>query len=203
MFSNLFRQNNSNNKPGTSSVKGFTLIELMVSIAIMAFIVGVALINHGKFNNTIALTNLSYEMALSIREAQVYGVSVRSFGSVTPTQYGVWFYGNPTQYILFADTNGNNVFDSGEAVETAQITQGNYISNFCAEKSGVSTCYGTLSGLSVLFKRPNPDAVVVGVSGGSPSLYESAKIEVSSKDGSKRCVSVLPTGQVSVQQVCN
>ena len=57
---------------------GFTLIELLVSIAIFIIITSVAVWNNSQFNSTILLTDLGYEIALSVRQAQVYGITVKA-----------------------------------------------------------------------------------------------------------------------------
>ena len=43
--------------------KGFTLVELLVTIVIFVIITGVVLINSNKFDNTILLDNLGYDVA--------------------------------------------------------------------------------------------------------------------------------------------
>ena len=58
--------------------RGFTLIELLVVVAIIVVITGLILANSNKFGGQTMLQNLSYDIALSLREAQVYGISVRS-----------------------------------------------------------------------------------------------------------------------------
>jgi prepilin-type N-terminal cleavage/methylation domain-containing protein len=90
--------------------RGFTLIELLVVMAIMAIVSTIILSGNAKFGGIISLRNLAYDVALTMREAQTYGISARRFssGGVTTFSpgYGVHIGGAPaTQYILFADTN--------------------------------------------------------------------------------------------------
>jgi prepilin-type N-terminal cleavage/methylation domain-containing protein len=58
--------------------QGFTLIEMVVVLGIFAILTSVTIYNYGDFNDNIILTNLSYEVALEIRQAQVYSLGVRS-----------------------------------------------------------------------------------------------------------------------------
>jgi len=200
--------------------KGFTLIELIVSMAIMAVITSVALVQQNQFNQTLALTNLAYEVGLSIRQAQVFGISVREFEATTRVGaaegflYGVNFderVGDKTEYVLYADLDGNEAFSGDtEIVETTTITRGNYIERFCGITGSTATCStgddgtGTLKNLSIQFRRPNPDAVIVGSTGTTTSLYESALIVLHSEGGNaERCVRVRPTGQVSIETTCS
>jgi prepilin-type N-terminal cleavage/methylation domain-containing protein len=76
---------------------GFTLVEMMVVMTLVTILATVIIFNHQKFNDNLELTNLSYEVALSLRQAQVYGVSVKEFKEGTTeeqrfgTPYGVHF----------------------------------------------------------------------------------------------------------------
>src|SRR3989344_3869307 len=63
--------------------RGFTLIELLVVLSIMLVITGVFLVRNQQFNSAILLRSLSYQVALSIRQAQVFGVGVKEDGAGT------------------------------------------------------------------------------------------------------------------------
>lgn len=199
--------------------KGFTLIELLVSMGIVVIITSVALVQHNQFNETLALTNLAYEVGLSVRQAQVFGISVREFdgsarvGAAEDFLYGVHFddrAGNRTEYVLYADLNNDEAFtNDAEIVETTTITRGNFIDRFCGIRGGTATCSvgvdapGPLRSLSIQFRRPNPDAVIVGETSSAKTFYESAIIVLRSQDGgATRCVRVRPTGQVSIETTC-
>tara|TARA_B100000508_G_scaffold60333_1_gene47333 strand:- start:368426 stop:369001 length:576 start_codon:yes stop_codon:yes gene_type:complete len=188
-------------------------------MGIIIVITSVALVQHNQFNETLALTNLAYEVGLSVRQAQVFGISVREFegsariGATEDFLYGVHFEYDPanrTEYVLYADLNDDERFTNDtEIVETTTITRGNFIDRFCGIRAGAATCStgistpGSLLDLSVQFRRPNPDAVIVGRTGGGTSLYESALIILRSQDGNAtRCVRVRPTGQVSIETTC-
>ena len=85
------------------SKDAFTLIELLVVMAIFSVISLLILANHSRFNSSVLLGSLAYDMALSVRQAQVYGVSVQTFNANFQVGYGVHFTtGN--SYIFFADT---------------------------------------------------------------------------------------------------
>jgi prepilin-type N-terminal cleavage/methylation domain-containing protein len=58
--------------------KGFTIIELVVSVAIFAFMTAFLVARYGTFNQGVLLTNLAYDVALTIRNAQSYGLNVKS-----------------------------------------------------------------------------------------------------------------------------
>ncbi|HAO65031.1 TPA: hypothetical protein DCQ44_03575 [Candidatus Taylorbacteria bacterium] len=125
--------------------KGFTLIELMVTVTIMMIMTAVVLFNYNKFNENSILSAFAYDMSLTIRQAQVYGVAVRETGSGAnasistatveslsfSSPYGVHFEINPVPpappFLLFADSggvstsyrDGDRVFNkAGEPVDT-------------------------------------------------------------------------------------
>ena len=169
---------------------GFSLVELIVVIAIVGVLSSVIIARYNTFDSAILLRNLAYDVALSIREAQALGVSVRGEGGTFTYAYGVHFdIGN--SYILFRDIDDDGVFDSGEEVSVEVIREGGSVSDLC----GNSTC--GKSEMDVTFKRPNPDAQIVTTpaTGG----LTSATVEVMSRQGSTRTVQVWPTGQISVE----
>lgn len=181
---------------------GFTLIELLVSITIMSLLSGIIIIQYSQFDSTLLLRNLAYEVALSVREAQVLGISVRGAQGTAADKferrYGVHFDKSASTnktYILFRDANGNGEYTAGEALTTYTIARGSYISEICAG----STC--TADTLDIMFKRPDPDALFLAKAGASTlSGYSDVQIKVTSpRDTSRtRTIRVTSTGQISV-----
>lgn len=176
-------------------MKGFTLVELLISIAIFTVITSVAVFNNAQFNGSVLLTNLVYEIALSIREAQQYGISVKeSSSSNFNSGYGVHFdMSNPTQYVLFEDTPSGtqHVFDvSDVTLQTYTISKGDKISKVCLD--GSKPCSATTVDIS--FERPNPDAYIYSSSGS----HSQAEVCVTSPQGMIRKITVESTGQISV-----
>ena len=179
------------------SQNGFTLVELLVSVAIFTMITTTAVFNNAQFNGNVLLTNLAYEVALSVRQAQFYGITVKQSSTNTfDAGYGINFNtATPSSYILFEDkSTPNKVYDSGEALETFVFRKGNYISKICLSQT--TTCSSATS-VDISFIRPNPDAYIrsAGV------FYAKADICVSSPLGNKRKVVIESTGQISVAAV--
>lgn len=56
---------------------GFTLVEMVVVLAIFGVITTTVLFNYGQFRTTVSLENLAQDIALSIRKTQSYASSVR------------------------------------------------------------------------------------------------------------------------------
>lgn len=105
---------------------GFTLIELIVSVAVIALVTGIFLANYNSTNRRTDLTMTAQELVADIRMAQNYSLGLARYGLSGSTNvplggWGVHFdltnFGN-NKYILFADDNGNKIFESDEANAT-------------------------------------------------------------------------------------
>ena len=198
---------------------GFTLTELMVVISIMTILTSVFLLQQRQFDSSTLLRSFAYSVALSIREAQTYGVSVRSFefGGVErfSQAHGIHFeHGDLPNFYLFADIDplpdGNRVRNSdlSEDVETFGPTGSQFtISTFCATPIGqTEKCApADIDSLTIMFIRPNPDACIATsdndtacVSGDLGEKYEQARIQVQGPGGVTRSVYVTTTGQIYV-----
>jgi type II secretory pathway pseudopilin PulG len=99
-------QNQDNNRIDKKKLKakshklkasfGFSFIELIIVVAIMMVISSVVLFKQAKFSSDILITNMAYQVALAIRQAEVYGLSSKGTetGSSLTTfraGYGVLF----------------------------------------------------------------------------------------------------------------
>lgn len=112
---------------------GFSLIELIVSISIIIIISSVALFNQAKFSSDILISNMAYEIALIIRQAQVYGTSSKGNEDALTLQgseqyrvgYGVHFADDngekPGSFLTFVD-----VPNQGGASSPGENTTFNY-----------------------------------------------------------------------------
>jgi prepilin-type N-terminal cleavage/methylation domain-containing protein len=90
--------------------RGVTLVELLVVLGIIGVLTSVVITSRGSFNKTILLTNTAFDIALTIRSAETFGLGSRAtIGSIANAGYGVHFTATPTtpgtSFTLFADTN--------------------------------------------------------------------------------------------------
>jgi len=177
---------------------------------VLTLITGLILASNSRFGGMILLENLTYDVALSIRQAQVYGISVRRFGERNfSLGYGMYFaQSNPYEYVLFGDVSQDGVFDCEqdvgvcERVELTSISRGYHILVLCAPAGAtMEECLENKSiqktRLDVLFQRPEPDAFIRA--NGDAAIQQSARIVLESPRGDKRSVVVHITGQISAE----
>lgn len=207
--------------------RGFTLIELLVVLAIITIITAVVFTSQSSFNKTLVLANTAYDVALTIRYAESYGLGSRAFGSSVDTGYGIHFAsGTKTSFILFADTyppvgtgslchpapsydptgpsalSGNCSFDASQGEQVQVYTLGNAItiSDFCAQSNGTWLCASTggLTSLDVVFSRPNPTPFMSENGSYSATFPVTAScITLSSAQGGVKYISIGAAGQIS------
>lgn len=212
----------------TRRQRGFTLIELLVVCAIIVVITALVLIDSNKFGGSVTLENFAYDVALTIRQAQVYGIAVERFGTnCTPAPgstcfasgYGMNFkLSTPSTYLLFADEDGTGVYDPSvspsEIVDSDSIQQGYAITGLCViPNTAITAKCQPVNEIDILYIRPEPEAYISSGGNGSPggsytmtSCYQNAhycnyeaQITLTAPKGDQRTVVVDATGQISVQ----
>lgn len=190
--------------------KGFTVIEILVTMAIFTVISSVVLFNYSSFNDTVALSSAEQEIAIAIRQAQAYGLNVKEAGVSTGQfnyAYGVYFdpQNNSSNYYIFVDSNNNKRYDVGsgcgsgstECLEKLTLRNNVRISRVC----DTTTCWNNKM-LNVTFKRPNPDTVIYlfNIDGGVYSgPITTGKVELVSPKGRVVSITTENTGQITVQ----
>ncbi len=152
------KQNNKINNSG-----GFTLIELSVSIFIIAVMSGFFIVNYHNTNKRSELGTIKQKLASNIRLAQNYSLGSKTYDGInTPAGgWGVHFsLSDPSHYIIFADKNlpnGDKTYNAGEAVETVSLPDGITINSLSPANS-----------VDIVFFPPDPVTYING-SGSSPA----------------------------------
>lgn len=193
---------------------GFTLIELVVVLAVISTVTAIALSSQSTFNKTLVLANTAYDIALTLHTVENFGIGSRALPGVPNARYGVHFQkGAPDAFIVFADTTpaanasctrpdcrpGDYLYSTNDTlVQTYTLGNGIVVDDFCASFSGGSRCASTgdIYSLDIVFGRPNPDAFI-RTNGSSYTAYTGACLAVSSEGGESRFVSIAASGHIT------
>lgn len=178
-----------------STRRGFTLIELLLTIGLFIFMTSVVLAKYRSFSINSVFANAVEGVALSLREAQVYGSGSKTAESVTcgsPASsfncaYGVRFPTAGTSYIIFVDKNDNKIYNSedGELIKSITLPSGISISDFNPSAS---------IPIDIVFKRPFPDAII------EQGNSQNASMKVTdSRSGKFQTITISSAGLISVQ----
>ncbi|MDE2040945.1 MAG: type II secretion system protein [Patescibacteria group bacterium] len=217
MMISRFRQS----RQTTARAGGFTLVELMVTVAIFVFMTALVLWRYSSFSSGALLTNLAYDIGLSIHQAQTYGLSVRAtdVGTAFGSAYGIDFRAQNANnfsnnvFTFFADGTGsanwNGLYDCSGNTTGSTCSNGDSIISVYNMKLGASIqsiCVGDynspcnpVSSVDITFRRPDPAALIYSPQTGSATAYNVAEITVQSSDGNNtRTVTVNRAGQISV-----
>lgn len=198
--------------------RGFTLIELLISVAIFVIMTALVVANYGNFNTSTLLTDTAYNVALVLRTAQTFGLSVKN-ATAGQTEfsypYGVDFNvaassggscagtnSFNTLIVFFADSEGTGACGSTDTlVNTYTLTRGASVSGLCAGTGSVcTTSAGSVTQLDITYLRPNPEAKICVNGLSSQCGYTYAQITIQGSDKSTRSISVYENGQISVNK---
>ena len=212
MFSSLIAKTKRATRKTAALVrKGFSIIELMIAVAIFIILTSVAFYGYADFNNDMVMTNQAYELSLHVRQAQVYGIAVRggsgAAGSEFTASYGVAANIGSSVVTIFRDANDDGLYDPSSpdepALELLTFARGVEVCRICIT-SGTnveSGCSDAYDDISISFKRPDPDARVAinDVPYDAGPAYALTRIAIQAPNGKERYVDVTVTGQVSVR----
>lgn len=178
---------------------GFSLIELMVAVGIMALINIMIFANYPEFSQKMALKRTSEEIALIARQAQVYALGIKKLVSAGDDYFGFGIHfetsnKNKNTLILFADSDSDKTYDNGELFQEFKIGAGDYISELwvCA-----SFCQA-VSALDIVYPRAASMATI-----NNDDTLSYSKITIKSPRGNeeknKKYIKIWISGQISVE----
>lgn len=185
---------------------GFTLVEIIVVIAIIATISALSLFNSGKLNSAVLLSNTAYEVSLIIRDAQISGLGAKVLldGNVaTTSNQGVYFNINDSKIILFADLSKNNGYNQGEESQIYNIENKRAGSILSIKKIPNSGDPVDIQDLNIIFKRPNPEAYFYYTDTENNLLteqYGSVAINMGFPGGDCKSIIVYKTGAIQIDK---
>jgi len=153
--------------------KAFTLLELVVVLAIISLLAAIILVNYRGGEKQSALLRSTHRLAQDLRRAEEMAISSKSFYNAFPKGgYGIYFTEDSNSYILFADCNNNKIYDGGIYV-CPDCTGGSCIENVQQEKieelsleEGIKIKelfpLSLENSLSITFIPPDPTVTIAG-----------------------------------------
>ncbi len=142
----------------TKQTRGFTLMEMIASIAIIGIIFSIFLANYRGTNNRSELVGAAQKLASDIRLAQNYSLGLKKASDTDadppPGGWGVYVDEASASYILFADKNapdGNRIYDNGEKFREIFLPDGVMINT-----NGISVGGASAQTSAIVFFPPDP-----------------------------------------------
>lgn len=184
----------------TAAPKAFSLVEMMITIAIIGILTTLVIVKYSAFNSSVLLKSQMYEMALNLREAQVFSISVRGESNQFRDAYGVYFSTDtPNMYLLFRDDDdaGAVIYDTNPVDEQVgdafTIDTRFHILRICVDE-----CSEDVDNVSISFRRPDFDAHMAVAGVGVVSSVEIIVAAVSDPSV-VRLVRINSTGQIQIE----
>lgn len=184
----------------SSRLSGFTLIELIVTISIFVFMTALVLSRYNDYYSGTIFKNLAYDIAITIREAQSYGISVKVRTDNFSKAYGVYFPGSSGPQNFALTSYDINSYTSGVSERDYILKHGAVFSQLLVSVDDAT--YTSANELAIIFQRPNPEAIIcakVGVEAQNCTGYKYAKIVLKAVNDSTITVKVNTTGQISIE----
>ncbi|MFA5248011.1 MAG: prepilin-type N-terminal cleavage/methylation domain-containing protein [Patescibacteria group bacterium] len=180
--------------------KGFTMIELLVSVSIIAFLMSIFITNYRGGSRQLELSLAAQKMASDIRLAQSKGLGSAEYNNSVPAGgWGVYFDRsvNDKRYLVFADLNNNKIYDAGEAItgyggSTVDLPINISISDL---KFNVSTT----NRLNITFVPPDPTTNIYSSSFSPATTTFGSIVLRESTDNSISTIKVNSFGLIEVQ----
>ncbi len=174
--------------------KGFSLVELLVVISIIAILAALLLVNYKSGQKQLALNRAASKLAQDIRRAQEMAMAAEEVGENVPKGgYGIYFRKQPSpqrSYIFFADKDINNKCDFGnESINEIEF-----------EGGGIKIKDLGGNHLNVIFRPPDPVTLFTDADGNILD-YSGISIEISliEDETKSKIIRVNKAGLIDVQ----
>lgn len=185
---------------------GFTLIEILLVIAIIFIFSTYIIVNYKKNQPTYALLGVAQKMSFNLRRAQNMAMSSKEFhGKVPQGGYGVYFPITPVgavgNYIIFADCDGSKDYNTSglpcegnfsEKAEEIVLEGGVKISSILCSPACSLNDRGY-----VVFIPPDP-TIIIGPANVGDNVTD-INIALSVEGGPVRTITVNKVGKIDIE----
>jgi hypothetical protein len=200
-----FANKNVSLKASKSYFAGFTLVELIITIAIFVFMTALVMARYNDYYSGTIFKNLAYDIAITIREAQSYGISVKVREGNNAEEnfskaYGLYIPGGgePQSFSLKSYNLAAN--------DTVGVSEKDYKLKhgarfYLLQVSTNDNNYISADNLTIKFQRPDPEAIICPTISGALdcTTYKYAKIVLQAVDGATTMtVKVNSSGQIAI-----
>ncbi len=198
--------------------RGMSYVELIVVLSIFATMSSIVVFNYDIFQAKIDIKNLVSDIAFKIVEAQKSSVSgkfpptaqqsqLSSLGTISTWKpsYGIYIdlATDPKSFTYFTDLDQGDDYDistcpgSLECLEKISITKGNIISRLDVFYTSAPTVAVSVSNVTILFKRPNSEAIINSSSGFTFPVSH-FQITVTSPKSVSSVIKVYRSGRIQI-----
>lgn len=200
----------------TQNQQGFTLVELVIVLAIIAIISSVAVFNHFDLQDQLEISNDAQMIVLSVREVRIMALSVRetmegNFDNRFKRGHGLYFSreaGSESSFVYFIDYQNDSRYTNPplttdcseeECLKSIPLQGKNKVTDICKLlEEGDEEC--GLSSVEVFFRRPETDAVITFTPEGVGSdNYIGVVVKITSPRGREESVIIEDTGIAMVR----
>lgn len=178
---------------------GFTLAEMLVSVAVIVIVSAMSLVSFRSTNNNASSSMAAQKLASDIRMVQGWALSLKDFDNVTDAgSWGLYFGKNKDYYSFWIDVDGNHLCKTN-CVASPGERQGDYIQvlnhlNITDIRLFNGVVSNSVSMGQISFSPPEPVITICGVNSASCGKD---KIEIELDNGAN-IVTINKYGMVDV-----
>jgi prepilin-type N-terminal cleavage/methylation domain-containing protein len=206
-----------------TKVSGFTIMEMLVTVAIFGLMMSISIFNYPKLSQVITFNSSSEAVLDSLKFSQIKGSSRGGdyrgdgvyFLMSSPTNYTEFLDATTTLDLVTGTEKSDRAYSNDLipfpskpdlVVSTNKIQSNVKINNLCVKNSTDPSPVCGKSKLSVTFVRPSLTANISDLTEFSPgvfNLFEKGYIELSIKNSTnedKKCLVVYRYGQMELKQ---
>ena len=137
--------------------KAFTLIEVLISIAIFMIIFTLSIVNYRQGSNANIFRLQSFDIEDAIRSIQNMALTGQKINNQIPDNYGLNFTLDSGDYIIFGDENDSYTYDAGDSIYASGTLHENIEFNeaqITCQSEGDPNIY------DIVFIPPQPEMIV-------------------------------------------